>query len=167
MGEHKRVITRRDFIRTSSSVALVGLMGIPLLAHSSVKTPTKSRVVLIRDQNVLDRDGSPRPEILRDMLDEAVTTLLDVSDPEVAWKQLARPSDIVGIKSNVWYHLPTPKPLETVILKRLLGAGVSKENVSVDDRGVRKNPVFKQWSSYSAARRFSVSISNASGRWRS
>ena len=143
MGEDKKVITRRDFIRTSSSVALGGLMGLPLLAHSSVKTATKSRVVLIRDQNALDRDGSPRPEILQDMFDEAVTALFDVPDPTAAWKQLVRPSDIVGIKSNVWYHLPTPKPLETAILKRLVDVGVSEENVSVDDRGVRKNPVFK------------------------
>jgi hypothetical protein len=144
MGADKKVITRRDFIRTSSSVALVGLMGVPLLAHSSVKTATKSRVVLIRDQNAFDRDGSPRAEILQDMLDEAVTSLLDAPNPTVAWKQLARPSDIVGIKSNVWHHLPTPKPLETAILNRLVDVGISKENVSVDDRGVRKNPVFKK-----------------------
>lgn len=144
MGKGKKVITRRDFIRAGSSVALASLMGLPLLAQSSVKTPTKSLVVLIRDQNALDKDGSPRPEILQDMLDEAITTLLNAPDPAVAWKQLARPGDIVGIKSNVWYHLPTPKPLETAIIKRLVDAGVSKENVSVDDRGVRKNPIFKQ-----------------------
>ena len=89
MGEDKKIITRRNFIRVGSSVALASLMGLPLLAQSSVKTPTKSRVVLIRDQNALDRDGFPRPEILQDMLDEAVTTLLDVPDPAVAWKQLA------------------------------------------------------------------------------
>ena len=144
MGEDKKVITRRDFIRAGSSVALGSLMGLPLLAHSSVKTSTKSRVVLIRDQNALDSDGSPRPEILQDMLDQAVTTLLDIPDPVVAWKQLVRPNDIVGIKSNFWYHLPTPKSLETAIIKHLVDAGVSKENVSVDDRGVRKNPVFNQ-----------------------
>lgn len=144
MGKDKKVITRRDFIRAGSCVAMGSLMGLPLLAHSSVKTPTKSRVVLIRNQNALDKDGSPRPEILQDMLDQAVTTLLDVPDPVVAWKQLVRPSDIVGIKSNVWYYLPTPKPLETAIIKHLVDAGVSKEKVSVDDRGVRKNPVFNQ-----------------------
>ena len=144
MGKDKKVITRRDFIRAGSSVALGSLMGLPLLAHSSVKTPTKSRVVLIRDQNALDKGGSPRPTIVQDMLDQAVTTLLDIPDPVVAWKQLVRPNDIVGIKSNIWYHLPTPKPLENAIIKHLVDAGVSKENVSVDDRGVRTNPVFKK-----------------------
>jgi hypothetical protein len=144
MEEDKKIITRRDFIRTSSSVALAGLIGLPMLAHSNVKTAKKSRVVLIRDQNAMDRDGSPRPESLQEMLDEALTALLDASNPTAAWKQLARPGDIVGIKSNVWYHLPTPQPLETAILKGLLGAGVSKKNVSIDDRGVRENRVFKK-----------------------
>lgn len=144
MRKDKKVITRRDFIRAGSSVALASLLGFPLLARSSVKTPAKSRVVLIRDQNALDGDDSPRPGILMDMLDEAMTTLLDVPDPALAWKQLTQPGDIVGIKSNVWQHLPTPKALETAIIKRLINVGVSKEKVSVDDRGVRKNPVFKQ-----------------------
>lgn len=117
-------------------------MGLPLLAHSSVKTPAKSRVVLVRNQEALDGNGSPRPNVLVDMLDQAVASLLDTSDPISAWGQLVRPTDIVGIKSNVWYHLPTPRPLETAIRKRLLHAGVGKGNVSADDRGVRKNPVF-------------------------
>jgi len=73
MGKDKKVITRRDFIRAGSCVAMGSLMGLPLLAHSSVKTPTKSRVVLIRNQNALDKDGSPRPEILQDMLDLEAT----------------------------------------------------------------------------------------------
>jgi hypothetical protein len=144
MGKYKKVITRRDFIRTGSSVALGGLMGLPLLTDSAVKTPARSRVVLIRDQNAVDSDGSPRPAILQDMLDEAVTTLCDAPDPAIAWKQLVRSNEIIGIKSNVWYHLPTPEPLETVILRRLLDAGISNENVSIDDREVRKNPVFQQ-----------------------
>jgi hypothetical protein len=119
-------------------------MGLPVLAHSAVKRPAKSRVVLIREQKAVNRDGSPSPDVLQDMLDQAVTTLLEATDLASAWKQLVRPTDIVGIKSNVWHHLPTPRPLEGVIYKRLLDAGVSKGNISADDRGVRKNPVFKE-----------------------
>jgi len=142
MEKGKKIITRRDFIRAGSCVAMGSLMGLPLLAHSSPKPPAKSRVVLVRNRKALDNNGSPRPDVLQDMLDQAVTTLLDATDPVSAWKQLVGPTDIVGIKSNLWYHLPTPRPLESAICKRLLDAGVSKENVSADDRGVRKNPVF-------------------------
>jgi hypothetical protein len=142
MEKGRKIITRRDFIRAGSCVAMGSLMGLPLLAHSSPKTRAKSRVVLVRNRKALDNNGSPRSDVLQDMLDQAVTTLLDATDPVSAWKQLVGPTDIVGIKSNVWYHLPTPRPLESAICKRLLDAGVSKENVSADDRGVRKNPVF-------------------------
>ena len=50
----------------------------------------------------------------------------------------------MGIKSNVWYHLPTPRDLETAIQARLLDAGVKQKNMDADDRGVRRNPVFKK-----------------------
>ena len=144
MLEGKRVITRRDFIRAGSCVAMGSLMGLPLLGNSPLNNPGESRVVLVRDENVLDSQGLQRAGILQKMLDQAVTTLLDTVDPVTAWRQLVRPTDIVGIKSNVWPHLPTPKPLEDAIRRRLLDAGVKEENMAADDRGVLRNPVFKQ-----------------------
>jgi hypothetical protein len=104
----------------------------------------KSRVVLIRNKDVLDDRGNIWPEILEEMLDRAVSDLLGVGDPLSGWRQLVRPDDIVGIKSNVWYHLPTPRALETAIHKRLRDIGVRKENISIDDRGVLRDPVFQQ-----------------------
>ena len=119
-------------------------MGLPLLGKSSAKTPEKSRVVLVRNKNVLDRQGQPRFHVLQEMLDQAVTSLLEAPDPESAWKQLVKPSDVVGIKSNVWHYLPTPKTLEEAIQTRLMDAGVKAENVDADDRGVLGNPVFER-----------------------
>ncbi|UCE35145.1 MAG: DUF362 domain-containing protein [Deltaproteobacteria bacterium] len=144
MVKRKKFITRRDFIRTSSCVAVGGIMGLPALRDASAKEPAMSRVVMIRDKDVLDGEGLPRPGILQKLLDQAVGVLLDAPDPVSAWAQLVGPDDIVGIKSNVWAYLPTPKPLEEAIQKRLLEAGVRRENVAADDRGVRRNPIFKQ-----------------------
>jgi len=144
MKNEKKVITRRDFIRVSSSVAMGSLMGLPPLRDAAAQEGGVSRVVLIRDKDVLDGEGLHRPDIVGKMLDQAITVLLDAPDPVSAWKQLVGPDDIVGIKSNVWSYLPTPKPLEEAILKRLLGAGVRRENVAADDRGVRRNPIFKR-----------------------
>ncbi|MGD9034549.1 MAG: DUF362 domain-containing protein [Desulfobacteraceae bacterium] len=144
MEKKKKVITRRDFMRASSCVAMGSLMGLPLLGKSSAKTPEKSRVVLVRNKNVLDSQGQPRFPVLQEMLDQAVTSLLGEPDPVSAWKQLVKPSDVVGIKSNVWHYLPTPRALEEAIQMRLMDAGVKQENFDVDDRGVLGNPVFER-----------------------
>jgi hypothetical protein len=78
------------------------------------------------------------------MLDDAVRTLLGESDLLTAWKKLIQRSDIVGIKSNVWWKLPTPGELEGAIQRRVLDVGVPEKNISIDDRGVLNNPVFQK-----------------------
>jgi hypothetical protein len=140
----KKVITRRDFLRAGSRVAMGSLMGLSLLGNSPLKNTGKSRVVLIRDETILDGHGSPKSSVLEGMLDHAVTALTGQVDPVSAWKKLVKPSDIVGIKSNVWHYLPTPRALEEAIGKRMVDAGVKQENIAADDRGVLWNPVFDQ-----------------------
>jgi hypothetical protein len=120
------------------------VMGFPLLGHAKEKKREKSRVVLVRDKDVLDERGSPVQAVLQSMLDDAVTKLLSISEPVPAWQSLFGSRDVVGVKSNVWHYLPTPEPLEEVIRMRLLDAGVREENVAFDDRGVLRNPVFKR-----------------------
>jgi hypothetical protein len=141
MTRKKRVITRRDFLRAGSCVVMGGLMGLSLPKGAFAGETQKSRVILIRDSTVVDGNGSPN--ILEEMLDQAVSKLLDTANPQSAWQQLVNPADIVGIKSNVWHPLPTPAALEEIITQRLITVGVKKHNISVDDRGVRRNPVFK------------------------
>lgn len=140
----KRVLTRRDFLRTGSCAALGSLMGLPVLSHAVDNPTDKSRVVLIRDEKVIDANGSLQSDNLEDMLDQAVQRLLTASDAAAAWKQLFTPADIVGIKSNIWAPLPTPAILEEVIQARLREVGIPQQHLSVDDRGVRGNSVFKQ-----------------------
>jgi hypothetical protein len=131
-----KVITRRDFIRGSSYAVLGAALGF------SFQQAKKSRVVLIRHPDVLDENSRISAAIIRQMLDQAVMALLDVQDPVKAFKKLVSPGEIVGIKSNVWSYLPTPPELEMAIERRLVDVGVEKENISVDDRGVRTNPIF-------------------------
>jgi len=143
MKKSKRVITRRDFLRTSSFVAMGSLMGMPFTGHAVGNQTAKSRVVLIRDENLIDASGKLRAGNLADMLDQAVQALFNTDDAFRAWQQLFDAKDIVGIKSNVWWHLPTPTVLEEILQERLLEIGVGKQNISVDDRGVLSNPIFK------------------------
>jgi hypothetical protein len=106
------------------------------------KSEKKTRVVLIRNKDVLDYLYRPRENVVRQMLDEAVMTLLNEKDPVRAWKRLVKPADIVGVKSNEWRFLPTPWELESVIKQRIMDAGVSKKNIGIDDRGVLENSRF-------------------------
>ncbi|UCE84409.1 MAG: DUF362 domain-containing protein [Deltaproteobacteria bacterium] len=144
MDAGKKVITRRDFIRVGSCLTVGSLMGLPLMGRVSARESEKSRVILIREKEVFDSRGQLSETVLENMLDEAVTALMDAPGAVSAWKQLVKPTDIVGIKTNVWFHLPTPKPLEAAIWKRLLEAGVKKENISADDRGILGNSVFER-----------------------
>ena len=139
----KHVLTRRDFLKTTSSAALAGalMMGSPEEVISQPKK--KSRVVLVRDKDVLDGSNNYDADIMQKMLDNAVTTLLDETDPVEAWKRLIKPKDIVGIKTNAWKYLPTPGELEAAIEKRVIDAGVSPENISIRDRGLYENEIFK------------------------
>jgi hypothetical protein len=138
------VITRRDFLRAGTCLSLGTLAGLALPGGGFANPGKKSRVVLIRDKDVIDDRERIRPAVLEMMLDKAIAALLDSSSPSAAWNRLVTPGDIVGIKTNVWAYLSTPGQLNSLIRKRLVDAGVKEENVSADDRGVLQNPVFRR-----------------------
>lgn len=136
----KKTVTRRDFMRQGAVVMMGAAAGLsPLQAKAK-----KSRVVLIRHADSLDADFNFNGKIIQQMLDEAVTALFQQDDVAKTFKSFIKPDDIVGIKSNVWNYLPTPAELEKAIKRRVLAAGAKEENISIDDRKVRENPVFQK-----------------------
>jgi hypothetical protein len=140
----KKGITRRKFIQ-STALATLGsslLFGGPgkLWAESR----KKSRVILVRNKDVMDSNGNPREDIVLKMLDEALTALTGKKQPLDAWMTLVTPDDIVGIKTNVWQYIPTTKQVEQALKKRIMDAGVPESQISIDDRGVLDNPVFQR-----------------------
>ena len=137
-----KVRTRREFLKDTTTAALAGALYLSTPVELFAKTKKKTRVVLVRNKDVLDSLNKSREEVVQQMLDEAVTTLLDVKDPVQAWKKLVNPDDIVGIKSNIWHHLPTPPGLVHAIEKRVMDAGVPQKNIGITDRKVLKDPLF-------------------------
>jgi hypothetical protein len=133
-------LDRRDFLSVSGGAAAATLLG----ATAQGAAGAKARVVLVRRREVLGPDGKVNGPVLHAMLNEAVAALLSEKDAATAWRRLVRPSDVVGVKSNAWGPLPTPPELERAIRDEVVGAGVLSENVAVDDRGVRSNPVFQR-----------------------
>jgi hypothetical protein len=144
MDEKRHVITRRDFLRAGSCLAVGSMIGLPLLEKTALATTGTSRVVLIRHDGVVDGGGNARADILGGMLDAAVAALFQVSDASEAWRTIVKPGDTLGIKTNFWGSLPTPPALEDAAKQRVLAAGVSPSRVAVDDRGIRSNPVFEK-----------------------
>ncbi len=138
----EKVITRRDFLRGTAGLAMTAALATGMPAEA--KAEPKARVILIRDPNVLGKDGEIQSSILQGMLDEALKELTEEKDIRSAWKRFFQKEDVVGIKSNAWWKMPTPKELESAIRRRLLEAGVSERNISIDDRGVLNNPVFSR-----------------------
>ena len=107
MGE--RIITRRDFLRATAATAMAAALGQGALGEA--KAETTARVVLIRNAEVLAGNDKLQEEVLQSMLDEAVKRLLGMDKPLEAWRKLFKSSDVVGIKSNSWQRMPTPKEL--------------------------------------------------------
>jgi hypothetical protein len=135
-----KTITRRNFLRVAAGTAMAATLGAGCLGEA--KAEATAKVVLIRNAEAVGSDGRVRGEILQSMLDEAVRSLLGTKESLEARQRLIKSSDIVGIKSNSWYRLPTPKELEAAIKRRLLDVGVAEKNMDVDDRGGLQNPVF-------------------------
>jgi hypothetical protein len=139
----KRItVTRRDFLRGTAGMVMAVGLGAPALSLAGAED--RARVVLIRNPEVLGPEGRVNGTILQQMLDEAVRNLAEEKSPSTAWQKFFKKSDVVGIKTNVWTYLPTPKEMEEAIRRRLLEVGIPETALSVDDRGVRGNPVFQK-----------------------
>jgi|YNPNPStandDraft_1061719.scaffolds.fasta_scaffold00751_10 hypothetical protein len=147
MSDQAWGMTRRDLLRGAAGVALTGAGAWSrgeAQPCGSAGTGARARVVLVRDPRAIDAEGHVNGAVLGEMLDKAVTALLQEPDPSKAWARLFRPKDIVGIKSNEWTYLPTPPQLESAIKARLLVAGVPEGHVAIGDRGVLRNQIFQR-----------------------
>ncbi|MFQ6108169.1 MAG: DUF362 domain-containing protein [Candidatus Aminicenantales bacterium] len=140
----KSAITRRDFLRVVAAAPFAGVFALGEKPKQKAGIAEKARVVLIRDKDALISFKRPDPSVIQQMLDEAVRVLFEEEDALSAWKRIVKPSDIVGIKSNIWRYIPTTREVEEAIKRRVMDAGVPEENISIDDRGVRYNPIFQR-----------------------
>jgi hypothetical protein len=136
----EKIITRRDFLRVAGGTAMAAALGAGILGEA--RAESTSKVVLIRNAEVLGPNNQVKGAILQSMLDDAVKSLLGTDEPLHAWQKLVKSSDVVGIKSNAWARLPTPRELEAAIKRPLLDVGVAEENIAIDDKGVLRNPIF-------------------------
>jgi hypothetical protein len=138
----RKTITRRDFLKGTAGLLLAS-SGLTATPHSAT-AQAKIRVVVIRNMGVVGTNSEINRNILQAMLDESACILTGEKETRLAWQSMFTKADIVGIKTNAWRYLPTPKELEGVIQQRLLDVGIPSGNISIDDRGVLDNPVFNK-----------------------
>lgn len=140
-----KTITRRDLLKKTA----VAAAGSAVLLNSPVETwanaqQAKTKVVLVRNQQLFAKGDTPDPDVARQMLDQAICTLTGQKDAAAAWKTIVKPTDVLGIKTNNWNKLPTPVILEQTLKDRAIAAGVAQENISIKDNGILSDPVFKK-----------------------
>jgi len=104
----KEIVTRRDFMRIAAVTPLSGAV-TPLFKRTAgaAAPQDKARVVLIRHKDAVDEAWNHHPDVVQQMLDEAVAVLFGEKDAGSAWKKIVNPTDTVGIKTNSWKPLPT------------------------------------------------------------
>jgi len=137
MMRSNRGLTRRDFLRGTAGVTMGVAAGVPGIARSRARSEGRARVVLVRDPNAMKGD-QPNGAVVRQMLDDGVRRLLGTDDIREGWGRLIQPDDVVGIKTNVWAYMPTPKAVEETMWRRVADAGVPEDRIRMDDRGARK-----------------------------
>ena len=104
MPFHDRKPTRRTFLEKSVTV------GGALLARGAASwldsvaalsaAPSKSRLVISRDSNLRSSTTSLDSSRLLSCLDRGMQALHDTDSPLEAWKKVARPGEVVGLKVN-------------------------------------------------------------------
>jgi hypothetical protein len=138
-----KTITRRDFLKIAAITPFAGAV-LPGIKETAQTAPAnKARVVLVRDKDALDYSGKHNPEVILKMLDDAIAALFSEKNPVDAWRRIVRPSETVGIKTNVWRYIPTGEAVEQALKRRVMDAGVPAERIGIDDRGVLANPLFQ------------------------
>lgn len=136
--------SRRDFLKSAGAVAAGAAVGLPALVSAAESNGPLARVVLVRHAEAVGDAGKINGPIIQQMLDDGVKSFFELDDPVACWKKIIKPDDTVGIKTNVWDRLPTTTEVEQAIKSRVMDAGVPDEKISIDDRGLLGNPIFKK-----------------------
>lgn len=134
---------RRDFIKKSIGLGL-GVYGVTRLEYPFIGVAearsSGSKVVIARDENVIDGNFKIDPKIVRNMLDDAVTKLSGKKSASAAWREYYNSDDVVGIKVNTlsgpW--MSSRPELVAAIVEGLRSAGVKEKNMIIWDKSDRE-----------------------------
>lgn len=129
-------MSRRRFLALSG-VGGAAMSWDPLGALAGDKPPLQlpigsepSRVFQVRADRVIS-DGAVVRQIVGEMLDAAITGLTGATTPALAWRQILRPDDVVGIKFNRSGQriLGTTTSFAPVLIESLVDSGFKPRQI--------------------------------------
>jgi hypothetical protein len=145
MNKNSQDLSRRRFL-VNSSLAAAGLA----LGHSFAGSHTvftdeqgkvdharsgpRSKVVLIRNKNLISAAGIADASVAIRMIDEALVALTGATTADAAWRSLFHKDDRIGIKTNVYAQLPTPPDVTALLRQRLTVTGIPEDAIPITDR---------------------------------
>jgi uncharacterized protein (DUF362 family) len=125
---------RREFLKNCFASTALAAAVPPFAPFSSPLE--KSKVVISREPQLRGTASKPDSAKLLQMLDRSLQSLYSADSPQEAWKKVARPGEVVGLKVNclAGRGISTSVLLVNVICERLQQAGIPKGNIVVWDR---------------------------------
>jgi uncharacterized protein (DUF362 family) len=131
---HRLEPNRREFLQNCAVGALVAQQTRRLSSLFAI--PQKSKVVISHDPLLRGPGSSADSGRLLKMLDGALQALYATDSPPEAWKRVARPGEVVGLKVNglAGRGASTNVLLVEVICERLREAGLPQNNIVIWDR---------------------------------
>jgi len=139
-------MNRRDFIKTAAALPVSVLGNISgkkvadikesFMKDAGIFFQKVSKVVFSRDDSVRDSENNLRKDVVSVMLDKIIKELYGVKNARDGWRQIAVPSDVVGIKVNCLAGVgaSTHRELVDVIIGKIIDAGISDNRILVWDR---------------------------------
>jgi hypothetical protein len=137
-------ITRRDFVRgTVGAVVGAATLGRGAAeaaitqAQAAPRPGRSARVVMVRDEHVLNDAHDVDAAVLDRMLADTVMRMTGEKTPKAAWLALFKPADTVGLVPTP--HLnPTHPELVDAVRRALVGAGIPAAQIREAQGGIER-----------------------------
>jgi uncharacterized protein (DUF362 family) len=131
---------RREFLKVmAAGAAIIGAdskFGLGAAKTTRTRAIGKSKVVIVRDNQLRTPGAGPDPTRVAAMLDHAMQTYAGSRNPVDPWKRIVQPGQVVGLKVNTiaGKGLSTNIALVEAICARLQQAGIRAGDIIVWDR---------------------------------
>lgn len=96
--------SRRSFLKNlaagAAGIAVANKISTSTASEPALVAPAKSKVILIKNSNVIDADGNADPKIISEMIDAGMKKFTEKDNVQEAWQEFFTEEDVVGVKLN-------------------------------------------------------------------
>ncbi len=140
------LITRRNFMHKTAYGTLGMALGITANRNLQAgpvfqaKNPL-SKLVLVRHQNAVDKDGNVNSSVVKQMLAQAMKSFAGKKNVNESWQQFFKTSDKVGLKISrcQWMRIPTEQALVDAIEAGLQAIKIPEKQITSADYNLAFN----------------------------